>query len=489
MPAERPRVVVKFGGAALERADGVLERVRSLLEEGTSPVVVVSAREGVTDRLIASAEHPRDRRQHADAVRWIVRRHPGLPRGGATLVTGLRRALSHVETGNGPDDRVDRLLSYGERFSASWVSVALRRAGVDAVPVETDQAGLIVRRTYDRTEIDLEGSTTRFAPALRRLLQRGRTPVLTGFFGALRNRRVATLGRGGSDYSATAIGALLEARRVELVKRHASVLSADPAQVPGAFVVPRLSYDEAEELARFGARVLHPLTLDPVRSSGIEVWVRALDDPTAVTVIGPPRPEESCRAVTSLPALSLLQVRVPRGRTRAPAVARLAAELRRDRVPVIAWLTAPVGVGIVLDAGSGGRLGTSRSGSVFTGAPREPPVRVDLVTLVGDGVVTEFGRVPRTVLRRAKGVAVSARSFSFAIPRRQSLFAIRALHEALVASRRADYALRGLTAGRPVRRIDGRPPAAPSRRSSRPLPSSSAVASVLSQPLSARAEG
>jgi aspartate kinase len=427
-----PVVVVKFGGAALERREAVIERVRSLHAEGCSAVVVVSARSGVTDRLVDTADHPGDRRRHSRTLEAIVRRHPGLSSHAPILVAGFRGVLTEIETGAGHADRVDRLLSYGERFSAAWVAAALGDAGLAAVAVEADRAGLVVRQVSDRVEIDPRAAAGRFASTLRHHLGRGRTPVVTGYFGRVGRRGVATLGRGGSDYSATAIAAVLEARRVELIKRDAPVLSADPASVPGAFVVPRLSYGEAEELARFGARVLHPLTLAPVRPVGLEVWVRALDDLNEMTVIGPSRVGESCRAVTSLSSLSLLQVRLPSGSGRASAVARLAAELSRDQIPVVAWLTAPEGVGVVLDSRSRAMLGGSRAGLVPADRPASPPIRVDLVTVVGEGAISEYARIPRSVLRLVRGVAVSSRSLTFAVPPSQGTFALRAIHAAVV---------------------------------------------------------
>ena len=446
---EPPVVVVKFGGAALERPEAVAERVKALRAERMSVVIVVSARGGVTDRLVDCADHPSDRRRHAVALASIERRHPRLLAPDSKLVAGLRRAMTRVEEGHGPDDRVERLLSYGERLSAAWVSAALRRAGVDATSIESDRAGLVVRRDLDGTVIDLADSAIRFVPTLRRLLNRGRTPVVTGYFGALPSRRVVTLGRGGSDYSATAIGAMLGARRVELVKREAPVMSADPAQIPNAFVVPRLSYGEAEELARFGARVLHPQTLEPARPVGLEVWVRALGDDSAVTVIGPPRAGESRRAVTYLPGLSMLQARVPEGRAPEATVTRLAAELGRAGVPVVTWLTAPGGVGIALARGANTKSKGGAQDLKYAGGAPGPLTRIDLVTLVGDGVVSDYGRVPRTVLRLARGVAVSAHAVSFAVPAGEGVSAMRTIHAAIVAPMGPGHAsLRRSGAGR-----------------------------------------
>ena len=124
------------------------------------------------------------------------------------------------------------------------------------------------------------------------------------------------LGRGGSDYSASAIGAILHAARVELVKRYVPILTADPRHVVGARPIDHLSYEEAEELAQFGARVLHPLTIEPARQAGVELWVRSQEHPDVLTTIAATDSEHHTRAVTLLRPLRLLRLRVPGGRQR-----------------------------------------------------------------------------------------------------------------------------------------------------------------------------
>ncbi|EQD54327.1 aspartate kinase, partial [mine drainage metagenome] len=169
---------------------------------------------------------------------------------------------------------------------------------------------------------------------------RGRVPVVTGFFGRSLEGRVATLGRGGSDYAAAAIGAILGASRVELVKRHVAVFSADPHDVPAARPIPALSYEEAEELAQFGARVLHPLTIEPARAQGVELRVRSLEDASVVTTIGPARSGRRNRALTLLRPLRLLRLRVPGGRQRPGVVAQVSHRLAAARVNLVQLYTS-----------------------------------------------------------------------------------------------------------------------------------------------------
>ena len=127
---------------------------------------------------------------------------------------------------------------------------------------------------------------TRTAPArrpqerVRPHLDAGKTVIMTGFIGGAPDGRTTTLGRGGSDYSATLLGAALDADEVQIWTDVPGVLSADPRQVPEARVVPAISYEEAQELAHFGAKVLHPRTIRPAVARDIPVRILSTFAPT-----------------------------------------------------------------------------------------------------------------------------------------------------------------------------------------------------------------
>ncbi|MGI0155985.1 MAG: hypothetical protein ACREDE_07650, partial [Thermoplasmata archaeon] len=275
MKLRRAPIVIKFGGASLEDPARVARDVGTVVSEGAPVVVVASAREGVTDLLTEALAHPRSRARHRRIVEEIRRRHAGLPPAGRRHVERVARLLLDVEQTPGRDAALaDRVLSQGERLAVHWLSARLTEHGLPATPVEADHLGLITDNAYGASCILLDRSGPAVRRGLGRLLDRGKLPVVTGYFGRSLEGRVATLGRGGSDYAAAGIGALLGASRVELVKRHVAVLSADPREVPDARPIPELSYEEAEELAQFGARVLHPLTIEPARAHGVTLKVR-----------------------------------------------------------------------------------------------------------------------------------------------------------------------------------------------------------------------
>ncbi|MGA8543441.1 MAG: aspartate kinase [Thermoplasmata archaeon] len=436
MKRRRAPVVVKFGGASLEDPARVARDVRSVLDEGRSVVVVSSARDGVTDLLVEALAHPRSRPAHRRILEELRRRHPGLPPAGQRHLARLQRLLAEVERTPGRDPALgDRVLSQGERLAVHWLSARLNEQGLPATPVEADHLGLITDNAYGASCILFDRSGPAVRQGLGRLLAAGKLPVVTGFFGRSLEGRVATLGRGGSDYAAAGIGALLGASRVELVKRHVAVFSADPREVPDARPIPELSYEEAEELAQFGARVLHPLTIEPARAHGITLRVRSLEDPSVITTIASPRPGRRNRALTILRPLRLLRLRVPGGRQRPGIVAEVSQRLAAAKVNVVQLYTSSALLCLVIDPAQ--VVDAIRSLAPVTrdaAAMLDGPYRVAIVTAIGDGVLDDLGRVPASVLRGAEGFSATPRALSLAVPLARGSRVLRELHRALVAS-------------------------------------------------------
>ncbi len=197
----------------------------------------------------------------------------------------------------------DSISSLGERLSASLVAAALEERGVPSESIEATEL-IVTDSEHGAAEPRADATRQRCEARLRSLLQRGIVPVVTGFIGATSEGTVTTLGRGGSDYSATILGAALDADEVIIWKDVDGVLTADPRIVPGARAIPEISYREVTELAYFGAKVLHPKTLRAVIQPGIPVWIRntfAPDRPgTKITPSGPSNGE----AVTGLSAIT-----------------------------------------------------------------------------------------------------------------------------------------------------------------------------------------
>jgi bifunctional aspartokinase / homoserine dehydrogenase 1 len=296
-PRRAPHVH-KFGGASLADSAAVRHAVDIIRAHRSEPtVVVVSAMAGTTDALLGVAQQAGggDARAVAPLIARLRSRHAEVAR--ALLPAGRLRAdvLAYVSDAFEELEALaqglrllreltarttDYLVARGERLSARLVEAALEAAGgrarfVDAAEiVHTDAAFGGAAPDYPRTERAVQR-------VLGPLLARGIVPVIPGFIGATPDGEVTTLGRGGSDLTATLLARGLGARRVSLWKDVPGLLTADPRVVPDARVIPQLHAREAAELAYYGAKVLHPRALIPVTGRRIPVYVRPFADPDA----------------------------------------------------------------------------------------------------------------------------------------------------------------------------------------------------------------
>ncbi|MDE1820766.1 MAG: aspartate kinase [Euryarchaeota archaeon] len=444
--------VVKYGGAALGSEESLRDVIRELRARKGPIVTVVSAREGVTDLLKAATADPASRARHEEVLRKLTALHAGGPREVTLALRALERQLTRLRSAmrqlpprarRYPSTRApvvlsDAILAQGERLAAHWFADRLRHGRVAARALEADLIGLSTDDHHGEAIVLLDRSELPVRRAVTPLLRRGQVPVVTGFLGRSPSGKVATLGRGGSDYSATCLGYLLGASRVELVKKDVSILTADPRIVPAARPLSRLSYEEAEELAQFGAKVLHPLTVEPARARGVEVVIRSLEDPTRTTTIGPALPGEGIRALTLLSPTAMLLLRVPGGRQRRGVIAEVSRTLAAAEVNVITMFTSSALLIVLVEMASGRKA--RRALDPFArgdGASLEGPLEAALVTAIGEGVLADLGGLPGDVASRALGVSATSRTLSFAVPMASGRESLVSLHRALVELPRA----------------------------------------------------
>ncbi len=321
-----PRIL-KFGGTSVADAAAV-ERVTGVVRShgGPRPVVVVSALAGATDALLAAADAAADGdpRATAPSLDALLERHARIanqlarPEARRLLLGELAaarreiaRLLDRVE--QEPDRRAvlrDEIASYGERLSASLVAAALTGAGMAGRYVDSRHC-LTTDATHGRANPLLPVTIQRTRAALTPLLEDGLVPVLAGYIAATADGITTTLGRGGSDYSAALVGAALDAHEIQIWTDVSGVLTADPRVVPGARTVSSLSYAEAAELAYFGAKVLHPKTIQPAMERDIPVRIcnsRAPRDAgTVVTAQGEVSPG-GVKAIAHKCGVTILQI-------------------------------------------------------------------------------------------------------------------------------------------------------------------------------------
>ncbi len=431
---DRRPIVLKFGGESLSEPELVLGRIRTLRRERHPVVVVVSARAGVTDLLKRTLLHEEGATDVPSLIESLARLHPGdSPALRARLDDTARIARRVARRPNPPPALQDALLSQGERLSATWFAEHLRAHGLDAVALDADRIGLATDSSFGAARVLLDRSQGPVRRRLRSVLRAGKIPVVTGFFGRSPDGRPATLGRGGSDYSASALGAILDALRVELVKRNVAISTADPRLVPKARTVRHLSYEEAEEIAQFGAKVLHPVTIEPAASRRVEVQVRSLNHRERTTTIGPARAGVSARAVTLLGPLRSLNLRVAGGRQRPGLLAEITERLVAVNVNMAAVVTTEAVLGVLLDPADAARARLALEPLALKyGAVLGHPVAVSLVSAVGEGILDELPRIPRSVLKGAGGLLATARSISVVVPQERATYALQRLHRTFV---------------------------------------------------------
>ena len=345
-------LVMKFGGTSVGDARRVRASARIALTRPGPNVLVVSACGGVTNLLLDAgrAAERADREGVAASVAEIHARHanvlsglgnPQLRAEAQAAVDAIHESLDatldEILDGGTLSARLsDRLVSHGEKSMAVMMAATIRDMGVAAQPVFTDTV-LATDGRHGSARPDRDTTRVKAAALVRPLLDTGTTVVATGFIGFGPDGSTTTLGRGGSDYSATLLGAALDADEVQIWTDVPGMLSADPRKVPTARVVPEISYDEAQELAHFGAKVLHPRTIRPAVQQGIPVRILSTFEPTnAGTVVRNTSPSQRIKATTALKGLTLLTMDVPELEDLAGAASAVFRVLHQDQIEIIA---------------------------------------------------------------------------------------------------------------------------------------------------------
>ena len=283
---------MKFGGTSVGDAN-CIGRAAAIVKSTAAqrPVVaVVSAMSGVTNRLVAASQRAEQgeqefisqiiddlHTQHITALEALTKNASSRSETSAAIrevLAELERLLRGTAMLRELTPRaLDAISGIGERLSAPLVSAAVNELGVKAAAVSATE--LIVTDPHHGRAEPLMGPTrNRAAARLKPLLDQKIVPIVTGFIAATPEGVQTTLGRGGSDYSATILGAALDAAETVIWTDVDGVKTADPRLVPEAQTIPEISYNEAAELAYFGAKVLHPNTLRPVTAAGVPVWIR-----------------------------------------------------------------------------------------------------------------------------------------------------------------------------------------------------------------------
>ncbi|HXU19992.1 MAG TPA: aspartate kinase [Verrucomicrobiae bacterium] len=324
---EHQLLVMKFGGTSVGDAECISRVAQRISEHAreANMTVVVSAMAGVTESLIrgAHAAGNGDREQWKNIARGLTRGHQEVANqllSGSEL-TGVWPLLAEQVqifenlcsgfslVGEVTPRALDTVSSLGEMMSANLLAAVLRSKGHRAEAIDAMEL-IVTDDNFGNASPLFDETNARLCRRLKPLLQSGSIPVVPGFRGATRGGACTTLGRGASDYTATIVGSALDADEVWIWTDVDGVMTADPRLVPGARIIPEISYRETIELSFFGAKVLHAKAVQPAMKKGITVLIRNTFSPSCLgTRIGPNAVgQPGVRAITAVSNASLFSV-------------------------------------------------------------------------------------------------------------------------------------------------------------------------------------
>jgi aspartate kinase len=323
-------VTMKFGGTSVgspEAIQNVVSIISEAVGRGERVIIVVSAMSGVTDSLITSVKEAaagnkwsylstgqKMRDRHEEALNMFTA--PGKDREKvrheiAAIVTQHAELCQAVNIlGEATPRIIDSVVSFGERLSCRVVAAALRQQGIYAAAYDATQL-VVTDDRFGGAGVLWEETTERIQDRLLPALEQGVVPVITGFIGATLDGHVTTLGRGGSDYSGAIFAGCTNSDELIIWTDVDGVMTTDPRLDKRARVLPYVSYQEIGELAFYGAKVLHPKTVQPILNMGMPLRVRNTFNPKHPgTLIGEDsEPSETViKAVTSIRNVALLTV-------------------------------------------------------------------------------------------------------------------------------------------------------------------------------------
>ena len=361
-------IVMKFGGTSVEDAKAI-QRVAQIVQGRLkrSPVVVVSAMAGVTDALVrmanaaaageldvAIAELAKVKQRHLQAAEELVNqadRTDLLAKFGENFdsLELLLRGVAAI--GELSPRTTDLVLSVGEMQSSLLVAAAFRSAGIKGQHVDS-RAVVVTDSAHKSAQPLFDLTRERLQAAVPSLLAKSSVPVMGGFIAATENGETTTLGRGGSDYSAAIMGAALSAEAIEIWTDVEGMLTTDPRICTDAQRIRTISFDEAAELAYFGAKVLHPATLLPAVERDIPVYVLNSRKPrstgTCIRSKVPPS-KTTFRAIAAKKGSTVINLRAPRMLFASGFLKSMFDVLERHRCPVDLVSTSEVSVSLVVD--------------------------------------------------------------------------------------------------------------------------------------------
>jgi len=473
---QKQTLVMKFGGTSVGSPDA-LARAAQIIKDARAEyariVVVTSAMSGVTDLLLDSATLAAQgkldslpstestlRERHFAAAEALIKNEKLLEQTKQEVnslilsLVDLCKAIAVL--GESSPRALDAVASLGERMSIRLLSAVVESVGINARAIESTEF-IVTNDHYQNAHPDFKSTTEKTRKLLNPILDDGIIPITTGFIGATPEGVTTTLGRGGSDYSAAIIGAVLPANEVWIWTDVDGIMTTDPRIVKDARTLPELTYNEVAELAYYGAKVLHPKTIRPVVEAGIGLRICNTFNPShpGTRLIAnpssngkPKNGDQIIRAVTAIRKQRLVTIE-GRGMLGVPGVAArafAAVASTGTSVPLITQASSEQSICFAVPDESAAPV-LSALQKVFVGEIEDEDIDrvwmtedVSIITVVGVGmrhtpgvagrVFSQLGKNNANVLAIAQGS--SEVSISMVVDAADTELAVKSLHELIV---------------------------------------------------------
>ena len=424
--------VIKIGGGSLKGKKNIEAILDLVAERARGHVVVVSALGGITDMLIEGMSRALDDDTPVPSIIALVKnKHILVARhivpSGKPYQKYTRDLNDHLEqlerlyyglnfTKEITPKMADMISSFGERLSASLLATALRSRGLHATHRMPHKIGLITDGKFGDATVDMQKSSKNLSLHLAPLLKEGMIVFVPGFFGVSDAGEITTFGRGGSDYSAAVVAAALGAEILEVWKDVPGYMSADPRFVPSARLIPLLSYDEAAELSYFGAKILHPRTVEPLRKMRLNIAVKNTvnpDAPGSLISFRSPRTRRPIKSAAHDTDIGILKVHASGVGARPGILAFVSSALTKKGINIKSVVTSQTCISFLL------REKDLHEGYQALQSMRPRPYRrlvrvrdVALVGIVGQGILRRKGIAAKCFTAVAEqGVNIEMSSF------------------------------------------------------------------------------
>lgn len=444
-------IIAKFGGTSVgsaKRIENICDIVTN--QRDKNPIVVVSAVSGITDALLSLPQSSPDishqtlvhiHKTHLSLIKKLFKEKSEKEKVSAYVDKQLTVIAALTKKQKWTKQTIDHLVSYGEILSSYIVTQALIRRGIKSEQVLATDL-IVTNDNFGSAEFLAEQTKKNVEKILLPILKKDIVPIVTGFIGATERGKTTTLGRGGSDYSASIIGYCLSVQEIQIWTDVDGVFSADPRLVKKAIPIKELSYKEASEMAFFGAKVLHPRTIKPAIQANIPVLVLNTFNPKnpGTRIIQKPEKPHPITAITFKRNITLINIYSTDMLLAKGFLSRIFTIFAKYNISIDLVSVSEVSVSVTLDNDEKGEEAVK---DLQTFASVTIIKKLAIVSLIGEKIV-ESSKTMKHVfdIFNKKNIAVKMISLgatdiniSFVIPTDQLEITVKLLHNTVLLKR------------------------------------------------------